>query len=218
MGNIGDFACFSFYVTKNVTTGEGGMVTTRHEEMAKKIETMALHGLSLDAWKRFSSEGFKHYDVVYPGYKYNMTDIAASLGLHQLKKLDKFIEIRKQICAAYQKHLPELDAFILPQDHGQGRHAWHLYTALLKPGVLKITRDQFIGALHKENIGVGVHYRAVPLHQYYRENFGYKPGDFPNAEFISDNEVSLPLSSKMTPQDLEDTLKAIRKVIHYYKK
>ncbi len=219
IGTAGDFACFSFYVTKNMTTGEGGMVTTKNEELAKKVEIMALHGLSLDAWKRFSDDGFKHYDVVYPGYKYNMTDMAASLGLHQLKKLDTFIEKRKEICMAYEKQLADLeDAIILPKDNGRGKHAWHLYTVLLKPGALRISRDQFMAALHKENIGMGVHYRAVHLQPYYADTFGYKRGDFPNAEFISDNVVSFPLSSKMTQKDTDDSIKALRKVIQYYKK
>ena len=217
IGSIGDFTCFSFYVTKNITTSEGGMVTTNHEDKAKMIEKMSLHGLDLDAWQRYSSRGFKHYEIVYPGYKYNMTDIAASLGLHQLRKLNQFIDLRSQYVSIYEKELGGLDALILPKDNGNGKHAWHLYPVLLKAGALEITRDQFIEAMHHENIGVGVHYRAIHFQKFYRETFGYKRGDYPNAELVSDSVVSLPLSNKMTLQDVEDTVTAIRKVIQYYK-
>lgn len=218
IGCIGDFTCFSFYVTKNITTSEGGMVTTRHAELAKTIEKMSLHGLDLDAWQRYSKRGFKHYEIIYPGYKYNMTDIAAGLGLVQLRKLDEFIRLRCEYAERYEKELAPLGALLMPQDHFEGRHAWHLYPVILKPGVLKIERDRFIEALHWENIGAGVHYRAMHFHKYYRENFPYKRGDFVNAEFVSDNVVSLPLAASMTREDVDQTIEAVKKIVKYYGK
>lgn len=218
IGALGDFTCFSFYVTKNMTTGEGGMVTTNHEEQARMIEKMSLHGLDLDAWQRYSSSGFKHYEIIYPGYKYNMTDIAASIGLHQLRKLEGFIETRAKYVAMYERELGAMAEIILPHDRANGRHAWHLYPVLIKTDSLRISRDQMIEALHRENIGVGVHYRAIHLQKYYRETYGYKRGDYPNAEFVSDNTVSLPLSCKMTPEDVQGTILAVKKIINYYRK
>ena len=218
IGNIGDFTCFSFYVTKNLTTGEGGMVTTADPEAAKMIEKLSLHGLDLDAWQRYSKKGFKHYEIVYPGYKYNMTDIAAALGLCQLRKLDEFIRVREEYARTFEEALGGMDALILPKDNGVGRHAWHLYPVLVRTEALRIGRDQFIEALHAENIGVGIHYRAIHLQKYYRETYGFKPGDFPNAEFVSDRVISLPLYPKMTPRDVEQTIEAVRKLVSYYRR
>ncbi len=218
IGSIGDFTCFSFYVTKNLSTAEGGMVTTADAEAAKTIEKLSLHGLDLDAWQRYSKKGFKHYEIVYPGYKYNMTDIAAALGLEQLKKLDNFISTRETYAKKFEKELGAIDCLILPRDNGLGRHAWHLYPVLVRPEMLNINRDQFLEALHAENIGVGIHYRAVHLQKYYRETFGFKPGDFPNAEFVSDRVLSLPLYPKMTLRDMDQTIEAVRKVAAYYRR
>lgn len=218
IGSIGNFTCFSFYVTKNMTTAEGGMVTTDDPDKAKKIEVMSLHGLDQDAWQRYSSKGFKHYEIIYPGFKYNMTDIAAALGLVQLRKLDSFIETRGRYAARFKEALSHLDSLIIPDFHDLGKHAWHLYPILINPDALRITRDQFIEAMHREAIGVGVHYRAIHFQKYYRETFGYKRGDFPSAEFVSDRVVSLPLSAKMTPQDVEDAIEAVVKVLEYYKR
>jgi len=216
IGTIGDFTCFSFYVTKNLTTAEGGMVTTPHETFAKKMEMLSLHGLDLDAWQRYSKRGFKHYEIVVPGFKYNMTDIAASLGLVQLKRLEDFIEIRTRYAEMYEKELGKFEEVIVPQDHNNGRHAWHLYPILLNPEKIKIPRDEFIEALHHENIGAGVHYRAIHFQKYYRETMEYRRGDFPNAEFVSDCVISLPLSTKMTVEDVEQSIKAVTKIIRYY--
>lgn len=218
IGSIGDFTCFSFYVTKNLTTAEGGMVTTRHEEKSKMIQRMGLHGLDLDAWQRYSHRGFKHYEIIYPGYKYNMTDVAAALGLVQLGKLDDFIDVRTKYAMRFEKELSSLSPIIIPSYHSDGRHAWHLYPIIIRPDSLKINRDDFIEALHRENIGSGIHYRAIHFQQYYRERFSFKRGDFPNAEFISDNVVSLPLSPKMTDKDVDDTIEAVKKVILYYQR
>lgn len=217
IGGIGNFTCFSFYVTKNMTTAEGGMVTTPNEDMAKLISKLSLHGLDLDAWQRYSTKGFKHYEIIHPGYKYNMTDIAAALGIHQLKKLDHFIDVRRQYAEIYENFLENYDEVIIPKYHQKGKHAWHLYPIMLKPGRFKVNRDHFLQALQYENIGAGVHYRAIHFQKYYRENFSYKRGDFPNAEFVSDNVISLPLSAKMTLDDVQDTLNALEKILNYYR-
>lgn len=218
IGGLGDFTCFSFYVTKNMTTAEGGMVTTNNPEMAKKIEILSLHGLDLDAWQRYSKKDFKHYEIAYPGYKYNMTDIAAALGSIQLKKLERFIKVRKEYADFYQEELGSMDQMIIPEFHDLGRHAWHLYPILLNTDSLTISRDDFISALHYENIGVGVHYRAVHFQKYYRETYGYKRGDFPNAEFVSDRVVSMPLSAKMTKEDAVQAVTAVKKILKHYKR
>lgn len=218
IGSIGDFTCFSFYVTKNITTSEGGVLTTRHQDKGVMAEKLSLHGLDLDAWQRYSNRGFKHYEVIYPGYKYNMTDIAASLGLQQLKRIDEFIDTRQRYAEIYEKALKEIPEVFVPEYHDSGRHAWHLYPVLIRSEKLKISRDQFVEALHHENIGAGVHYRAIHFQKYYRETFHYKRGDFPNAELVSDNVISLPLSPKMTLHDVEDTIHAVRKIVTYYRR
>ena len=218
IGGIGDFTCFSFYVTKNITTAEGGMVTTNHAEKAAMIQKMSLHGLDLDAWQRYSHRGFKHYEIVYPGYKYNMTDIAAAIGLEQLKKIGRFIEIRSEYAEYYERELGNCNEILVPKYHKNGRHAWHLYPILVKPQALRINRDQLIEALHCEKIGCGIHYRAIHFQKYYRETLSYKRGSFPNAEFVSDNVISLPLSPKMSREDVFDTIKAVQKIVKYYKR
>lgn len=218
IGTIGDFTCFSFYATKNITTAEGGMVTTDEEEKAKMIDQMSRHGLDLDSWQRHSNREFKHYEVVYPGYKYNMTDLAASIGLHQLKKIDEFLESRRRCVEMYDRGLRDLSEIILPKAPVDGEHAWHLYPILVKPECLKINRDQFVEAIRKENIGVGVYYRAIHLQKYYHERFHYERGDYPNAEFVSDSTLSLPLSPQMNEQDIHDTVEAVQKLVRYYKR
>lgn len=218
IGSIGDFTCFSFYVTKNLTTAEGGMVTTLHEDKAKMMGKMSLHGLDLDAWKRYSNRGFKHYDIVYPGYKFNMTDIAASLGLVQLGKLDEFIEVRSRYAEIYTRELKDVEQLFIPEYHHDGEHAWHLYPLFINATALKIDRDKFLEALHWENIGAGVHYRAIHHQKYYRETLPYKKGDLPNAEFVSDYVISLPLSPAMTEQDVFDTVRAVKKITQHFKR
>ena len=219
VGTIGDCSCFSFYVTKNVVTGEGGMITTDNQRYAERIKIMALHGMTEDAWHRFSDEGFKHYEVVYPGYKYNMMDIQAAIGIHQLQRVDRNAVQRKVIWDRYNEAFRGLPVItpsekVLPGD----RHARHLYTLLLKIEELKISRDQFMMALHSENIGTGIHYKALHLHPYYSKKYGLTRGMFPNAEYISDRTVSLPLSAKLTDQDVDDVIKAVRRVLKCYAK
>jgi dTDP-4-amino-4,6-dideoxygalactose transaminase len=212
-GTFGDFGAFSFYVTKNVVTGEGGMVTTRSPEHAARIKRLALHGLSADAWKRFSDDGFRHYDVVEPGFKYNMIDLQAALGLPQLARVEENLLRREAVWARYDEAFSELPVF-LPEPTRQGtRHARHLYTLLLDLDGLKATRDDVLVALHERGIGTGVHYRALHLHPYYRDTFGYARGDLPNAEWISDRTLSLPLSPKLTDGDVERVVEAVAAVV-----
>ncbi len=185
MGTFGALGCYSFYVTKNIITGEGGMAVTHTEEYADKIKVLALHGMSKDAWKRYSDEGFKHYQVVYAGFKYNMTDMQAALGIHQLPRIDRYWNRRETIWHAYNKAFQELPVFLPAPASADTRHAYHLYTLLLDTDRLRINRDQFLEQMTKANIGVGVHYIALHLHPFYQQTYGYKPGDFPNAEWIS---------------------------------
>ena len=214
IGNIGDMTCFSFYVTKNLVTGEGGMVTTNNEEWAKKIKVFGLHGMSKDAWKRFADEGYQHYQVVAPGFKYNMMDIQASLGIHQLERLGKNFERRKEIWDIYNKSFEDL-SLTTPFEEKDAVHARHLYTLLLDIDKLKISRDEFMNALQKENIGTGVHYISLHLQPYYKETFGFNEDDFPNAAYISERTISIPFSAKLTEKDTQDVIDAITKVINH---
>lgn len=213
IGTFGDLGCFSFYVTKNVVTGEGGMVITENEKYANKIKISALHGMSKDAWKRFSDEGYKHYQVVDIGYKYNMMDIQAAIGIHQLPRVEKYWKHRQKIWNKYNKAFENLPVFIPARIEPNTKHAYHLYTLLLNIDNLKITRDEFLNEMTRQNIGIGVHYIALHLHSYYQKEFGYKKGNFPNAEWISERTVSLPLSAKLTDEDVEDVIEAVRKII-----
>lgn len=213
IGSFGDLTCFSFYVTKNIITGEGGMVTTNNKTFADKIKIYALHGMSKDAWKRYSDDGYKHYEVVYPGFKYNMTDMQASLGLHQMKRIAEFDKIREKIWDLYNAGFKDLPV-VLPAPFAQNsRHNKHLYTLLIDKKESGISRDDFMQALHQQGIGTGVHFIPVHLHKYYRERFNYKTGDFPNAEYIGFRTVSLPLSAKLTDSEAKRVIEAVRKTL-----
>lgn len=218
VGTFGDFGAFSFYATKNVVTGEGGMVTTANAEFASRIKMMGLHGLSGDAWKRFSDAGFKHYEVVAPGFKYNMMDLQASLGMHQLARVEENLLRRQQVWVQYDEAFADLPVFLNPPEEENTRHARHLYTLILDIDKLRADRDEIQAALHKQNIGTGIHYRALHLHRYYKETFGYREGDLPNAEWISARTLSLPLSPKLTDEDVEDVVVAVRSTLRYFEK
>jgi dTDP-4-amino-4,6-dideoxygalactose transaminase len=213
VGAYGDLANYSFYVTKNLTTSEGGMVTTNNEEIANKLKIYALHGMSKDAWKRFSDEGYKHYQVVYPGFKYNMTDLQASIGLAQINKIEKFYKRRVEVWREYKERLKDLP-LILPADaDNRSKHAFHLFTLLVDTERTKVTRDELMTRLHKLNIGTGVHYLALHYHPYYQKVYGYKMGDFPNAEYISDRTLSIPFSAKLTDEDVDDVTNALKEIL-----
>ena len=213
IGNIGDMTCFSFYVTKNLVTGEGGMITTNNEEWSKKIKIRALHGMTSDARMRYANENYKHYQVIAPGFKYNMMDIQASLGIHQLKRLDKNFDRRKEIWNIYNKAFENLP-ITTPSEEKDTVHGRHLYTLLLDLDNLKISRDEFLGEIVRENIGVGVHFISLHLQPYYKETFGLKKDDFPNSAFISERTVSIPFSAKLTEKDVQDVINAITKVLN----
>lgn len=213
IGTIGDCTAFSFYVTKNVVTGEGGMVTTAEEEIASWIKVAGLHGMSKDAWKRYSDDGFRHYEVGFPGFKYNMTDMQAALGLHQLARVEENWKRRAALWERYLEAFRSLPVG-LPAPVPEGdRHAYHLFTLQLELDRLRMSRDEVQQALHAENIGTGIHYRAVHLHPYYRETLGHEPNDFPHSRRISDTTISLPFSTRLEEQDVEDVVTAVHKVL-----
>jgi dTDP-4-amino-4,6-dideoxygalactose transaminase len=212
-GTFGELGCFSFYVTKNIVTGEGGMVVTDKKEYADEIKVLGLHGLSKDAWRRFGDQGYKHYQVVYAGFKYNMMDIQAAIGIHQLPRISKYWKRRKEIWDQYDRSFVNLPVFTPAPPETNTRHALHLYTLLLDIDNLDITRDQFMDKMTKNNIGIGVHYIALHLHPYYRKTFGYKKGDFPNAEWISERTVSLPLSAKLSGKDVDDIVSSVKSIL-----
>lgn len=213
VGNIGHLTCFSFYVTKNVITGEGGMVTTNNPAFADKIKVYALHGMSKDAWKRFSDEGYKHYQVVFPGFKYNMMDLQAAIGLHQLSRVERGLQRRNEIWQRYNEAFADLPVGRPAPDEPDTVHARHLYTLLIDQERCGLTRDEFMQRLYELNIGTGVHYVGVHLHPYYRERFGYQPEDFPNATWISERTVSIPLSPKLSDADVADVIEAVRGIL-----
>ena len=211
-GRFGDIGCFSFYVTKNIITGEGGMVITDDDRFAGRIKVLGLHGMSKDAWKRFSDEGYKHYQVIQAGYKYNMMDIQAAIGIHQLKRVDKYWKHRQSIWKKYNDAFKNLPCIIPAESEPDTKHAYHLYTPLIDTDKIGKSRDWVLDALTAENIGVGVHYIPVHLHPFYRKTFGWKEGDFPNAEWIGERTLSLPLSAGLNEEDIEDVIQAFQKI------
>lgn len=215
VGNIGHITAFSFYVTKNICTGEGGMLTTNNDRWMEQLRIKSLHGISKDAWKRYSSDGFTPYETLYPGFKYNMMDVQAAMGIHQLARVEENLRTRQRYWQAYNDAFADVPEVITPSaDLPPGsRHARHLYTILLKLNRLRVSRSQFVEAMKAENIGTGVHFTPLHLHRYYRETFGYQRGDFPNAEWIGDRTVSLPLSPRLTDEDVSDVIKAVRRSI-----
>jgi dTDP-4-amino-4,6-dideoxygalactose transaminase len=211
IGSFGDIQVFSFHPNKNMTTGEGGCVATRDEKLASDVALLRFHGMDREAWNRFGKKGSQHYEIIAPGYKYNMMDIQAALGLHQLKQLDGFIKRRTGIAHQYHRLLKDWPQLTLTGEPAYShRHAWHLYTPLINPDAAKMDRDAFMQGMKDRNIGTGLHYRAVHLYPYYREQFGFKRGDFPNAETISDRIVSLPLFPLMTDADQDRVISAMK--------
>jgi dTDP-4-amino-4,6-dideoxygalactose transaminase len=208
IGAFGNLAAFSFYVTKNISTIEGGALATDDPEVAAEVERLALHGLSLGAWQRFSDEGFRHYEVVRPGFKYNMTDVQASVGLHQLPRLDQWIERRAQLWSRYDEMLAGLPLETPPPAEPHTRHARHLYQVLVESSA-PLSRDQLLDGLTAHNIGAGVHYRGVHLHPYYRDKYRLSPGDLPVASSISERTLSLPLGPNVTEADQDDVVAAL---------
>ena len=214
IGSLDSISIFSFHPNKNITTGEGGMVCTRDESLAEEVSLLKFHGMNREAWKRFAASGTPNYDIVLPGFKYNMMDIQAAMGIHQLPKLDGFIDKRRDIADFYSAALADVAELALPAyaPFAQ-RHAWHLYTPLVRIEKLTIDRDQFMASLKQENIGTGLHYKAVHHHAWYRENLPQPEGSLPNADYASDRILSLPLFPKMTLDDARDVVEAVKTVI-----
>ena len=212
-GTFGDFGCFSFYVTKNVVTGEGGMVLARNESDSARVKTLALHGMDKDAWKRFSDEGYKHYQVVECGFKYNMMDLQAAIGIHQLRRVERNWERRREIWRHYDEVFAGLPATRPAQPQADTRHGHHLYTVLIDERKTGVSRDRFLEAMTAHNIGIGVHYLSIPEHPYYRDRFGWRPEEYPNAMRIGRQTVSLPLSAQLADTDVEDVILAVRSII-----
>ncbi|MEX0599325.1 MAG: DegT/DnrJ/EryC1/StrS family aminotransferase, partial [Rhodothermales bacterium] len=209
---------FSFYATKPITTGEGGMICTDNEEWAERCRIMSLHGISRDAWKRYSSEGSWYYEIVAPGYKYNMTDIAAAIGLVQLKKAERMWARRRDIATRYSEVFQNEPALQIPYDRPDCQHAWHLYMLRLNLERLEIDRAQFIEEMKARNIGTSVHFIPLHIHPYYRETYGYEPEDFPVAYHEYLREVSLPIYSRMTDDDVADVIEAVLDVVSTFSK
>jgi dTDP-4-amino-4,6-dideoxygalactose transaminase len=212
IGAFGNLTAFSFYVTKNITTIEGGALVTEDPALAARVERLALHGLSLGAWQRFSDTGFRHYEVVEPGFKYNMTDIQAALGLHQLPLLDPWIERRADLWARYDALLTDLPVQTPAPADPDTLHARHLYQVTIDPDA-PITRDQLLDGLTAKKIGTGVHYRGVHLHPFYRDKYQLRPDQFPVATAISERTLSLPLSPKVTEADQDDVVAALTELL-----
>jgi dTDP-4-amino-4,6-dideoxygalactose transaminase len=212
IGGFGNLAAFSFYVTKNITTVEGGALMTESERIAEEVERLALHGLSRGAWQRFSDAGFRHYEVIRPGFKFNMTDVEAAIGAVQLPRLDGWIEAREHLWERYDDALAGLPLQTPAPVAGGARHARHLYQVLVAPEA-PLDRDQLVDLLHDRRIGSGVHYRGVHLHPYYRDRYRLEPGDFPVATDISDRTLRLPLGPGMTEDDQDDVVCALREAL-----
>lgn len=209
-GTIGDLGVLSFYSTKNIVTGEGGMVLTRDEALARRTKMMGLHGMSADAWKRFSDDGYMHYDVEEIGFKYNMIDLQAAIGMHQIERVETWWQRRRVIWQRYMEAFADLPLQLPAPFEADQRHALHLFTIQVDQKDAGITRDQMLVALHEQNIGTGVHYRAIPDLKVYRERFGWKVDDYPNAKAIGDRTLSLPLSPKLGDDDVTDVIDAVR--------
>lgn len=213
VGTFGDFGCFSFYVTKNVITGEGGMIAAQNEEHIARAKVLALHGMSKDAWRRYSDDGYKHYYVVENGFKYNMMDIQAAIGIHQLARVEENWERRQGIWRTYQKAFADLPVTCPADPETNTRHAYHLYTLLIDADHSGISRDQFLDAMTAHKIGVGVHYLSIPEHPYYQERFGWQPEDYPHAMRVGRQTVSIPLSPKLSNRDVEDVIAFVTGII-----
>lgn len=212
-GTFGDFGCFSFYVTKNVVTGEGGMILGRDEEHMARARILALHGMSKDAWHRFSDKGYKHYQVVECGFKYNMMDLQAAIGIHQLARVEANWARRREIWERYDRALSDLPIGLPLTPEPNTRHGYHLYTIMVDEERCGISRDGFLEAMNGAKIGTGVHYLSIPEHPYYQQRFGWHPERWPSAMRLGRHTVSLPLSPAMSDGDVVRVIDAVHEVI-----
>ncbi len=212
-GMLGDVGCFSFYVTKNLVTGEGGMLITPEAAIAERAKVLSLHGMSRDAWRRFSDSGYRHYEVVAPGFKYNMMDLQAAIGLPQLARVEELLPLREAVWERYDEAFADLPCQTPAPAEPGSRHARHLYSLLIDTEATSLTRDEVLGKLTERKIGAGVHYLPVHTHPYYTEALGFRAGDFPVAEDIGARTLSLPLSAKLTEDDVSDVIEAVRDIL-----
>jgi dTDP-4-amino-4,6-dideoxygalactose transaminase len=213
VGAAADISCFSFYANKTITTGEGGMACTAHVEYADRMRLMSLHGISRDAWKRYTAEGSWYYEIVAAGYKYNLTDIAAAIGIHQLRKSDAFHQRRSELVGRYREGLGEVEEIVLPAVQPNRVHSWHLFVIRLKLERLTIDRAQFIDELKQRGIGTSVHWLPLHEHPYYRDTYGYAPQDFPVASSLYPEIVTLPVYPDMTDDDVRYVCDSIKSVL-----
>ena len=212
IGTLSPMTAFSFYATKTLTTGEGGMVTTNDASVADRIGLMRSHGMGRDAWKRYSAEGTWRYEITEAGYKYNLTDPQAALGIVQLLHCEEMQQRRLEIAQAYERSLSPLGAYRTPQTAKDVQHAWHLYVVLIEPSALRIHRDQVIEELRQRGIGTSVHFIPLHLHPYYQKFWGYRQGDFPVAEAYFDRCISLPIYPRMTNEDVDYVIEALHEI------
>jgi len=212
-GTFGDFGCFSFYATKNVVTGEGGMITGRDEAHIARAKVLALHGMSKDAWHRFGDQGYKHYQVVEAGFKYNMMDLQAAIGIHQLARVEQNWWRREAIWNRYMQAFSDLPIGLPAAPAADTKHAYHLFTIMVDEARCGISRDAFLDAMNARRIGTGVHYLSVPEHPYYQQRFGWKPEQWPNAMQLGRQTVSLPLSPKLSDMDVERVIDTVSGIV-----
>lgn len=213
LGTMGDVGAYSFYATKNITTGEGGALVTNNKELADKARVMSLHGMSKNAWNRYNKSGSWAYDVLYAGYKYNITDIQSAIGINQLKKLDGFQNRRLEIVAKYHQAFSQVNGIKLLQEVPDNRHAWHLYTLQLMDDKLGVDRDELIELLANKNVGTSVHFIPLHLQSYYQNTYGYKQGDFPKAEKVFEGLLSLPLYPSLTDDEVDYIIKSVLDIL-----
>jgi dTDP-4-amino-4,6-dideoxygalactose transaminase len=218
VGTLGDLTCFSFYATKTITTGEGGMITTANPHWAERMRIMSLHGISKDAWKRYTAEGSWRYEIIAPGYKYNLTDIAAALGISQLARCDDFLRARRRCKEQYDDAFRCEPAIRTPVTRPGVEHAWHLYVVRIDPRQVRIGRDQVIALLKERNIGAAVHFIPLHLHPYYRQTYGYEPADFPQASAAFEEIISLPIYPRLSGMDIDDVVSALTAIVREHRR
>jgi len=211
-------SCYSFYANKTITTGEGGMACTQNDTYAERMRIMSLHGISRDAWKRFSADGNWYYEIVAPGYKYNLTDIAAAIGLHQVRKADRLHQQRQRWATYYTQQLGEIEELILPRQQPNRIHSWHLYAIRLRLDRLRIDRAGCIAELKQRGIGTSVHWLPLHMHPYYRQTYGYQPADLPQAAAVYPEIISLPLYPDMTAATVDYVCEALTSIIAHHLK
>jgi dTDP-4-amino-4,6-dideoxygalactose transaminase len=213
VGSESEVCCYSFYANKCITTGEGGMACTNDDALAERMRIMSLHGISKDAWKRFAADGSWYYEIIAPGFKYNLTDIAASIGLEQLKVADRFRDERERVATYYRKRLAEIPEIILPEDPPDRIHSWHLFVVRFKLDLLTINRAELIKQLKDRGIGASVHWMPLHMHPYYRDTYGYAPDDFPVSSRLFEEIISLPIYPSMVAREVDAVCHALAEIV-----